>query len=40
MHEYQLTDEQLTEVRRRRTDRGAATLTLTEFEERLSRFGM
>jgi hypothetical protein len=36
----QLTDDQLAEVRRRRADPDAATMTLTEFEAQLRRFGI
>ncbi len=36
----ELTDEQLTEVRRRRADASAKLLTLEEFDARLSRFGL
>ncbi len=34
---YRLTDEQVEEVRRRRSDPNAKRLTLDEFNERLSR---
>jgi hypothetical protein len=34
---YRLTDEQVDEVRRRRTNKNAPKLTLDEFKERLSR---
>jgi hypothetical protein len=37
---FQLTDEQLAEVRRRREDKNAKLLTLEEFDARLSRFGL
>jgi hypothetical protein len=37
---FQLSDEQLAEVRRRRADEGAKLLTLEEFDERLARFGL
>jgi hypothetical protein len=37
---FQLTDEQLAEVRRRRADKDAKLLTLEEFDARLSRFGL
>jgi len=37
---FQLTDEQLAEVRRRRADAGAKLLTLEELDARLSRFGL
>ena len=37
---FQLTDQQLAEVRRRRTDKDAKLLTLEEFDARLSRFGL
>jgi hypothetical protein len=37
---FQLTDEQLAEVRRRRADKEAKLLTLEEFDARLSRFGL
>ena len=36
----QLTDEQLTEVRRRRAERNPKTLTLEEFDRKLRRFGI
>jgi hypothetical protein len=36
---FQLTVEQLAEVRRRRADAGAKLLTLEELDARLSRFG-
>jgi hypothetical protein len=35
---YQLTDEQLAEVRRRRAEKNPKTLTLAEFDKRLRRF--
>ena len=38
--EFQLTDEQLAEVSRRRTDPDPKTLTLAEFDKRLRRFGV
>ena len=34
---YRLTDEQVEEVRRRRSDKNAKRLTLDEFNERLRR---
>lgn len=37
---FQLTDEQLAEVRRRRADEDSKLLTLEEFNSRLSRFGL
>lgn len=37
---YQLTDEQLAEVRRRRAERNPQTLTLAEFDRKLRRFGI
>ena len=37
---YRLTDEQLTELRRRRAEQNAETLSLQEFDERLRRFGV
>jgi DNA-binding PadR family transcriptional regulator len=37
---YQLTDEQLAELRRRRAEKDPKTLTLAEFDERLRRFGV
>jgi hypothetical protein len=37
---YQLTDEQLEEVRRRRAEHNAQTLTLKEFDQGLRRFGV
>jgi hypothetical protein len=37
---FQLTDEQLAEVRRRRADKDAKLLTLEEFDARLNRFGL
>jgi hypothetical protein len=37
---FQLTDEQLSEARRRREDKEAQLLTLDEFSARLSRFGL
>jgi hypothetical protein len=37
---FQLTGEQLAEVRRRREDKDAKFLTLEEFRARLSRFGL
>jgi len=37
---FQLSDEQLAEVRRRRADKDAKLLTLEEFDARLSRFGL
>ena len=37
---YQLSDEELEEVRRRRAERNPKTLTLEEWDERLRRFGV
>jgi hypothetical protein len=37
---YQLTDEQLAEIRRRRAEKNPKRLTLAEFDERLRRFGI
>jgi hypothetical protein len=37
---YQLSDEQLAEVRRRRAEKDPDTLTLAEFDKRLRRFGI
>jgi hypothetical protein len=37
---YQLTDEQLAEVRRRRAETNPQTLTLAEFDRKLRRFGI
>ena len=37
---YQLSDEELAEVRRRRAERNPKTLTLEEWDERLRRFGV
>jgi hypothetical protein len=37
---YQLTDEQLAEVRRRRAEKNPKTLTLAEFDRKLRRFGI
>jgi hypothetical protein len=37
---YQLTDEQLAEVRRRRAENNPKTLTLAEFDRKLRRFGV
>jgi hypothetical protein len=37
---FQLTDEQLAEVRRRRADKDAKLLALEELDARLSRFGL
>jgi hypothetical protein len=37
---FQLTDEQLAEVRRRRADKDAKLLTLDDFDARLARFGL
>jgi hypothetical protein len=39
MQDLQLTDEQLAEVRRRRTVKDPVTLTLDELDERLRRRG-
>jgi hypothetical protein len=38
--DYRLNDEQLAELRRRRAETNPKTLTLTEFDERLRRFGL
>jgi hypothetical protein len=35
-----LTDEQLAEVRRRRSEKNSKTLSLEEWDERLRRFGV
>jgi hypothetical protein len=37
---FQLTDEQLAEVRRRRAEKNPETLTLAEFDKKLRRFGI
>ena len=37
---YQLSDEQLAEVRRRRAEKNPKTLTLAEFDKNLRRFGV
>jgi hypothetical protein len=37
---FQLTDEQVAEVRRRRTEENPETLTLEQFKQRLRRFGV
>jgi hypothetical protein len=37
---YQITDEQLAEVRRRRAENNPKTLTLDEWDRRLRRFGV
>jgi len=37
---FQLAEEQLAEVKRRRADTGATLLTLEEFDKRLRRFGL
>jgi hypothetical protein len=37
---YQLSDEQLAEVRRRRAEKNPKTLTLAEFDGNLRRFGI
>jgi hypothetical protein len=37
---YQLSDEQLAEVRRRRAEKNPKTLTLAEFDRNLRRFGI
>jgi len=37
---YQLNDEQLAELRRRRAEENPKTLTLAQFDERLRRFGV
>jgi hypothetical protein len=37
---YRLSDEQLAELRRRRAESNPKTLSLTEFDERLRRFGV
>src|SRR5438094_4846809 len=36
---YQLSDEQLAELRRRRAEKDPKTISLAEFDERLRRFG-
>jgi len=38
--DYRLNDEQISELRRRRAEPNPKTLTLTEFDERLRRFGL
>ena len=38
--DYRLNDEQISELRRRRAEANPKTLTLTEFNERLRRFGL
>jgi hypothetical protein len=37
---YQLSDEQLAELRRRRAEKNPKTISLTEFDQRLRRFGV
>jgi len=37
---YQLSDEQLAEVRRRRAEKNPKTFTLEEWDKRLRRFGV
>ena len=37
---YRLSDDQLTELQRRRAEKDPKTLTLSEFDERLRRFGV
>jgi hypothetical protein len=36
---YRLSDDQLAELQRRRAEKDPKTLTLSEFDERLRRFG-
>jgi len=38
--DYRLNEEQIAELRRRRAETNPKTLTLTEFDERLRRFGL
>ncbi len=38
--DYRLNDAQIAELRRRRAETSPKTLTLTEFDERLLRFGL
>ena len=38
--DYQLSDEQLAELRRRRAEKDPKTISLAEFDERLRRFGV
>jgi hypothetical protein len=38
--DYRLSGEQIAELRRRRAETNPKTLTLTEFDERLRRFGL
>ncbi len=38
--DYRLNEEQIAELRRRRAETSPKTLTLTEFDERLRRFGL
>jgi hypothetical protein len=38
--DYRLSDEQIAELRRRRAETNPKTLTPTEFDERLRRFGL
>ncbi len=38
--DYRLNDAQIAELRRRRAETSPKTLTLTEFDERLRRFGL
>jgi hypothetical protein len=37
---YQLSDEQLAELRRRRAEKNPKTVSLAEFDQRLRRFGV
>jgi hypothetical protein len=37
---YRLSDDQLAELQRRRAEKDPKTLTLSEFDERLRRFGV
>jgi hypothetical protein len=38
--DYRVSSEQIAELRRRRAETNPKTLTLTEFDERLRRFGL
>jgi hypothetical protein len=38
--DYHLTEQQLTELRRRRAEHNPKTLTSAEFDKRLRRFGV
>jgi hypothetical protein len=38
--EYQLSDEQLAELRRRRAEKDPKAISLAEFDQRLRRFGV